>query len=126
VIIETIPLNSDLSVTLLDQTGHYFGGYFHVKLLAYCDVSLKPEHFENEAEYGDAVRAMGTTVRFERLLEKMAVPASEIESVRDQLTQAFRETTGAYLAVHDFASRFVRSEYQKRTSKSPRVRSIRA
>ena len=124
-IIETIELNSALRITLLDQTRHYFGGYFHVKVLAYCDIPLKQNYFENDAEFGDAVLKMGKSVRFERLLEKMAVPESGIESVRSQLMQAFHETTRVYLSTPDFAPRFVRSEYQKRLKKSSQIRSSR-
>ncbi|MFA7405791.1 MAG: hypothetical protein WC007_17510 [Pelobacteraceae bacterium] len=125
-IIETIILDSDLHVTLLDQTRHYFGGYFHVKVLAYCDIPLQPSYFEDEAEFSDAVAKMGTSIRFERVLEKMAVPESGIESVRGQLTQSFNHTTRAYLSVPDFAARFVRNEYQKCTKKNSQVRTYRA
>lgn len=125
-IIETVSLNSALSVTLLDQTLHYFGGYYHVKVLAYCDIPLELSYFENDVELDDAVAKMGTSVRFERILEKMAVPESGIESVRSQLTQAFHETTIAYLSVPDFAPRFVRSEYRKRANKPTQIRTSRA
>lgn len=125
-IIETITLDSALCITLLDQTRHYFGGYFHVKVLAYCDIPLKQSYFENRDEFSDAVGIMGTSVRFERVLEKMAVPESGIESVRSQLTLAFHETTRAYLSVPDFASRFIRSEYRKRVKKVSQIRSSRA
>lgn len=122
-IIETITLDSALSITLLDQTRHYFGGYYHVKVLAYCDIPLEQSYFENDAEFSAAVVKMGTSVRFERVLEKMAVPESGIETVRRQLTQAFHETTITYLSVPDFAPRFVRCEYQKRIKKTSQIRS---
>lgn len=125
-IIETIILDSAICITLLDQTRHYFGGYFHVKVLAYCDIPLEQSYFENAGEYSDAVKKMGASVRFERVLEKMAVPESGIESVRTLLTQAFHETTRAYLSTPDFPSRFVRSEYQKRGKIPPKIRSSRA
>ena len=121
-IIETIELDSDLCITLLDQTRHYFGGYFHVKVLAYCDVSVDPAYFDDDAERSDAAGKMGASVRFERILEKMAVPESGIESVRSQLIQAFHETTIDYLSAADFAPRFVRSEYLKRIKKSSPIR----
>lgn len=125
-IIETIMLDSALCITLLDQTRHYFGGYYHVKVLAYCDVPLELSYFNNDTELNDAIEKMGTSVRFERILEKMAVPESAIDSVRNQLTQAFHETTKAYLSVPDFAPRFVRSEYLKRAKKTSQIRSQRA
>ena len=119
-------LDSALCITLLDQTRHYFGGYYHVKVLAYCDVPLELSYFDTDAELHDAIEKMGTSVRFERILEKMAVPESAIDSVRNQLTQAFHETTKAYLSVPDFAPRFVRSEYLKRAKKTSQIRSPRA
>lgn len=125
-IIETITLDSGLCITLLDQTRHYFGGYFHVKVLVHCDIPLVQAYFENDAEYNAAVEKMGTSVRFERALEKMAVPESDIESVRSQLIQDFHETARAYLAVPDFAPRFVRSEYQKCIKKTSQILRSRA
>ncbi len=125
-ILETIPLDSAHSITLVDQTQHYFGGYYHVKVLAYCDISLLPGYFADETEFNDAVKKMGASVRFERILEKMAVPESGIESVRSQLTRAFHDTTKAYLSVPDFIPGFVRSEYRKRSKKSPQIRTQRA
>lgn len=125
-ILETITLGPALSITLLDQTRHYYGGYYHVKVLAYCDIPLDKSYFESDAEFSAAVAKMGTSVRFERVLEKMAVPEAGIESVRRQLTQAFHETTVAYLSVSDFAPRFVRSEYQKFVKKPSQIRSSRA
>ena len=125
-IIETIVLDTALNITLLDQTRHYFGGYYHVKVLAYCDIPLELSYFENSAEFSNAVEKMGTTVRFERVLEKMAVPESGIESVRSQLIQAFHETTRTYLSVPDFTLRFVQNEYQKLISKPSKIRNSRA
>lgn len=125
-IVETIALNSSLVITLLDQTVHYFGGYFHVKLLAFCDIRLDRSCFESDAEYNDAVAKMGPSLRFERVLEKMAVPEPGIESVRAQLIKAFHDTTLSYLSAPDFAHRFVRSEYLKRIKKTSQIQSSRA
>ena len=125
-IIETIPLGASLTITLQDQTSHYFGGYFHVKVLAFCDIPLEQRYFEDACEFSHAVEKMGSTVRFERILEKMAVPESEISSVRSQLTRDFRATATAYFSAAEFAPRFVRSEFQKCVKKTPQIRSPRA
>jgi hypothetical protein len=122
VIIETITLNSTLTVTLVDQTQHYFGGYYHVKVLAYCDIPLEKSYFADDAEFSHTVETMGVTVRFERVLEKMAVPESEISDVRNALTRCFHETTKKYVSMPDFAHRFVQTEYVKRTKKSAHIR----
>jgi hypothetical protein len=125
-IIETITIDSALHITLEDQTRHYFGGYFHVKVLAWCDIPLQQSYFENAAEYRCAVAKMGASVRFKRVLEKMAVPESGIEPVRSQLIKAFRETAEVYLSNADFAPGFVRSEYQKSVKTPSQIRNPRA
>jgi hypothetical protein len=114
------------SITLLDQTSHYFGGYFHVKLLVYSDIPLDRSYFDSDSEFSIALEKLGATVRFERVLEKMAVPKAEIESVRTQLLKDFDETAKGYLTNADFAPRFVRSEYQKCVKKTPHSRTSRA
>ncbi len=111
-------------MTLDDQTSHYFGGYFHVKVKAGCDISLLPAYFEHAAEFSAAVEMLGTSVRFEKVLEKMAVPEYELELVRSQLIESFTETTRAYLSSPDFAPRFVRNEYRT-CLKTSRMRSFR-
>ena len=126
VIIETIPLHGGLCLTLSDQTRHYFGGYYHVRVHVCCDVPLEQSSFSGEAEYLHALKTMGQQVRFERLLEKMAVPETDIAAVRSRLISNFRKTGIAYLAQPDFASRFVRNEFLKRTKSAPRTGIARA
>lgn len=125
-ILETITLESGLCITLLDQTRHYFGGYFHVLVLVSCDMALEQRYFENEAEFVLAVEKLGPSVRFTRILEKMAVPESEVDAVRSQLMQTFHETTKKYLATPDFAPRFIMNEYRKCAIKSPQSHRSRA
>lgn len=117
-IITTIDLNSGLCITLSDETRHYFGGYYHVKVLAYCNVPLDRLHFEDEAQYLDAADKLGESVRFERILEKMAVPEQDIPTVRNQLVDSFKDTAVSYLSAPDFDRRLVRNEYRICNSKS--------
>ena len=121
-----LTIGANLSLTLLDQTHHYFGGFYHVNLLVYCDIPLERGCFDTEAEFLLAIEKMGTTVRFERILEKMAVPEAELEAVRHQLVETFYQTASAYLSNPDFVPCFVRSEYQKYVKKSHRTRNPRA
>jgi len=123
---ETLTISANLSLTLLDQTRHYFGGFYHVSLLVYCDMPLERSCFDTEAEFLLAIEKIGRSVRFERVLEKMAVPEADLESVRHQLVETFYQTASAYLSNPGFVPRFVRSEYQKCVHKSPRMRTPRA
>ncbi len=114
---ETILLDGTHRVTLVDQTQHYYGGYFHVKVVAWCEVPVLAAYCDTSAEFEAVVAKIGPAVRFERILEKMAVPESEVAAVRSHLIETFRETTVRYLAAPDFAPRFVLGEYQKRLKK---------
>ncbi len=116
--IMTLNLDSGLIITLSDETRHYFGGYYHIKVLAHCNVPLVRDYFDDETQYLDACKKLGDYVRFERILEKMAVPEDEIISVRNQLVGAFTETATRYLSAPDFDRLLVRKEYRIRQGKS--------
>lgn len=119
-IISTIDLNRFITITLLDETRHYFGGYYHVKVLVYCDVPLVESFFDSKADFMDARSRLGETVRFERILEKMAVPEHEQLHVRGKLVDAFNDTALEYLSAPGFAGSFVRSSYRKSINKPAR------
>lgn len=113
-------------ITLLDQTSHYFGGYYHVRIIAYSDISVESSYFDTVTEFNDAFKKLGATVRFERVLQKMAVPEVEIESVRTQLSHDFYKNATKYILADDFASCFIRNEYRKQQNKARQSRSPRA
>lgn len=96
-----------------DDTSHYYGGYYHVRLLITADFPLCSSWFDSEPEYQDAVRRLGSTLCFKRTLEKMAVPSSEVEAVRTGLLESFETNVLNYLNRPDFPRRFVLSEYEK-------------
>lgn len=112
-IIRTCTLGDGLQAWLSDQTSHYFGGYYHVRILVSAVVPLSAGVFADEQEYQDAVQRLGTVVTFSRTLEKMAVPDSEIDAVRQQLLADFETNVLPYLVRDDFPGSFVRSEYRK-------------
>lgn len=112
-IIRTCTLGNGLQARLSDQTSHYFGGYYHVRILVRADIPVSVGTFTDAAEYQDAVRRLGSFVSFSRTLEKMAVPDSELDAVRQQLLAAFDTNVLPYLLREDFAGSFVLSEYRK-------------
>lgn len=124
--IEALTLDSGLRIALFDRTRHYFGGYYHVSVLVQSDITLERSYFDSEAEFLHAVEKMGRLTRFERILEKMAVPEADVAAVRDRLIRTFYETGRGYLASPDFAPRFVRSEYRKICSKTPQRHKARS
>lgn len=111
--IATCTICGGVEAVLTDLTSHYFGGYYHVRIQVLADVPVLPEAFAGQPEYEDALRRLGTPLRFHRVLEKMAVPEQMIEAVRADLTASFYANVLPYLEREDFITRFARSEYLK-------------
>ncbi|HIJ96744.1 MAG TPA: hypothetical protein HPP94_13610 [Desulfuromonadales bacterium] len=107
-----IELESGLRLTLCDESSHYFGGYFHVRITARCPVPLLRDYFESDSEFESARRLLGAEVCFIRSLEKMAVPESEVAAVRCQLIDDFNRTARRYLDLSAFAKGIVLKEFR--------------
>ena len=118
-IIKTCSLGSGIVATVSDHTRHYFGGYYHVRIQISADVPLSVGAFATEVEYQDALKRLGGSISFRRTLEKMAVPDSEIDGVRQHLVSSFDSHMLPYLARADFADSFVQSEYRKALKSRP-------
>jgi hypothetical protein len=118
-IIKTLVLGDGVTATVKDLTSHYFGGYYHVRIQVSADVHVTAASFAAVADFEDAVIRLGKSVSFCRILEKMAVPETEIDSVRQQLLAAFDTNVLPYLLREDFAPGFVRSEYNKKLKSVP-------
>jgi len=90
-----------------------------VRIEVSADIPLTAELFESGSQYEDAVARLGSVVTFSRILEKMAVPESEIESVRRDLVSAFDANVLPYLLRDSFIPGFVRSECHKKRKSVP-------
>ena len=117
-IIKESLLENGIRAVIYDQTRHYFGGYYHVSLLITADVSITASYFPTEAEYTDAISRMGESACFKHSLEKMAVPAEEVEKIRAGLLDSFETNALAYLSQPDFPRRFILKECRKKTKAS--------
>jgi hypothetical protein len=112
-IIREYDLGGGITATLRDETRHYFGGYYHVRIEVGADVPLSAPAFADPKEYRDALRLLGERICFRRVLEKMAVPEADIAAVRQGLLDAFDTNVLSYLSRPDFPERFMRSEYAR-------------
>lgn len=104
-------LADGVTAVVRDASRHYFGGYYHVRLHVTAEVALFPAWFGSVAEYEDAVARLGRSVRYNRTLEKMAVPLAEVDAVRSTLLDSFETNLRTYLFRPDFPRCFVLSEY---------------
>lgn len=104
-------LSGPLVAIVRDETNHYFGGYYHVRLMVRCDVPVEKTAFSSDAEFENGLACLGKTVLFERVLQKMAVPRQEFEDVKEALLQSFEVNVLPYLQRADFADGFTKSQY---------------
>ena len=125
-VLKSCVMGSGITATVTDITRHYFGGYYHVRIQVHADVPVSAVSFDAVGDYEDAVVRLGHSVPFSRILEKMAVPEVEIVPVRQQLLDAFDANVLPYLQRDDFASNFVRSEYQKKLKSVPHAAGYRS
>lgn len=112
-VVRVCNLADGVAAVVRDDTRHYFGGDFHVRLQVAVDVPLTLAWFQDAQEYEDAVKLLGRISRFSRTLEKMAVPQEEVEAVRLDLLNSFEANLLPYLSRPDFPCRFVLSEFRK-------------
>jgi len=112
-IIRTCTLGGGVRAVISDHTRHYFGGYYHVRILVSADVPVSAGAFARESEHQDALRRLGIFVSFSRTLERMAVPEGEIDAVRQHLLASFDTNELPYLVRAGFAGSFIQSEYRK-------------
>lgn len=118
--VTAIALKNGLCLKLQGSSRHYFGGYFHVTVTAWCDVPLEAGYFASEADYVTFLTRSGDCIRFEKKLEKMAVPEADIATIHRHLTATFTTTVLPYLNAPGFARNFVRREAEKLARQSLR------
>ncbi|KAB0669847.1 hypothetical protein F6V30_13720 [Oryzomonas sagensis] len=119
-IIREYDLGGGVTASLRDETRHYFGGYYHVRIEVSADIPLSASPFSGPTEYQAARLLLGERIRFRHVLEKMAVPEADIAAARQSLLEAFDTNVLPYLSRPDFPARFMRSEYDKRQKSSVR------
>lgn len=113
-------LGHGITAKLRDETRHYFGGYYQVRIEVSAHIPLSASPFSGPEEYQAARRLLGEQICFRRVLEKMAVPETDIAAARQGLLEAFDANVLPYLSRPDFPERFMRSEYDKCLKSSAR------
>lgn len=112
-----LELPNGLIFRFLDRTTHYYGGFFHVKVEVRCELPIRPEYFASAEQHDEAVAALGQTVMYTKLLERMGVAEPDIPAVSEQLMEQFIESSHAYLSSPTFPIGVVRTEMEKTKNK---------
>lgn len=87
-------LENGVRLAFEDTTNRYYGDYHRVKIEV--RIRLAENGYERAYDF--------------KALEKMAVPGAEVDAVRQQLLENFRQQLLPYLARPDFAQRFLATQ----------------
>lgn len=117
-LIREMTLKNGLTVRFANASKPYFGDYHHVKVVISCEVPLSAHYFADENEFGDACRLLGKSPVYQRTVEKMGVPSTEVVAVLERLIAAFAANSFPYLASPVFPHRFVHAELAQARKKS--------
>ncbi|HEU0265921.1 MAG TPA: hypothetical protein VFR01_09360 [Geobacterales bacterium] len=111
--IATDTLENGLTITYVDRSRPYFGGYYRVQVEITTSVQLEEWMFVDQETFHNACRLLGSSVTYRRLVEKMGVASTELARVRTEIVESFQENALGYLKSDDFPERFVQGEYAK-------------
>lgn len=109
-LVASYELPNGLRAGLLDQSRHYYGGYWQAVLEVRCQVPLSAGLSGESAEFAEASRLLGEVVPFVRRLEKMAVQQDLMEQARQELRERFERHLLPFLSSKKFPAAFIASE----------------
>jgi hypothetical protein len=112
-LIETIPLENGLTVEVRDLSRLIAADTIKVELLFGIEVPLNLGDWACPAHYETVRKIFGDALRFEYRAVRSFVRSAAIEAVSQELRDAFRRDSLAYLSRPDFPRRFAFSKYRE-------------
>lgn len=114
-------LENGMAVRFYDHTRRYFGDYFHVQLEVVCELPVCRENCPDEQIFEAAAALLGTSVTHHRTMERMGVPAEEVERTLAELVDKFNGNSLPYLASSAFPPKLLLAELDKAKRKTRRA-----
>ena len=110
-LIDTIPLANGLNMEIWDATRAIAADTVRVELIIRVEVEIKPDYFQDAAQYDACRGCLGDRVVFEHLKERSFVPMALGSTVLKELLAEFKQNSFEYIARPNFPARFVLSKY---------------
>ena len=114
-------LDNGLQILFVDQSNRYFGDYHRVciQITLVCALDQLPvANNEDEAFRKNAIASLGKVLKVVKRLERMGVPTAEVERVRQEMVEAFLESSSPYLNRPEYLRSLVDAELKKRRTHS--------
>ena len=120
-LIETVALDNQLTLKILDASRAVAADRWHILLIARVEVPLSQIDFENDTLMNpgmeDLEKIVGDRVVFEQRQERNFVDQAEKKTFLKHLSKSLITTITGYLSHPDFAARLALKEYHSRINK---------
>jgi len=117
-VVRELVLENGLTVRFGDLSRRYFGDYHQVRVEVTCEVPLAPELFDDRASYEAALKLLGASVNYRKLVEHQGVPSLAVTEQVAQVIQHFIDHSLSYFSTPAFPRRLAQSEVKRLTSRS--------
>ena len=114
-------LTNGLHLRFFDQSNRYFGDYHRLRIIVEIELNLGNELL-TDPELLAAKKRFGASLTTNRVLERMGVSGSRVESLRGELVASYQTEVQSYLSRPEVPQRLLRAELANKPSASTILR----
>jgi hypothetical protein len=112
-------LENGLAVNVYDCSRRYYGDFHLVRLEVICSVPVEAKHVEGRPDSDAVLRELGPVVEYRRILERMGVPGSGVDSAKEELWRDFLKTSLPYMSQENFPKKYILHQLGKKKGCRP-------
>jgi hypothetical protein len=115
-------LANGLHLCFYDQSNRYFGDYHRVRIVVAIELALSNELLDDPELLAAGRKRFGASLTTSKVLERMGVPSSRVESLRAELVASYQQEVQSYLSRPEVPLRLLRAELANKPSASTILR----
>ena len=115
-------LANGLHLRFYDQSNRYFGDYHRVRVVVAIELALNNELLDDPELLAAGRKRFGATLTTSKILERMGVPGSRVESLRAELVASYQTEVQSYLSRPEVPLRLLCAELAKTPAASTILR----
>ena len=113
--IKSASLDNGLEISFSDESNRYFGDYHHICVLV--TISFAVDSLADGDLRRQAAAVYGERIKVAKRLERMGVPSTDCEPVRNALVDDFMRHAAGYLSRSDYPRLLVAAELRMTRSR---------
>jgi hypothetical protein len=115
-------LTNGLYLRFFDQSNRYFGDYHRLRIVVEIELSLSNELLTDPEILTAAKKRFGAKLTTNKILERMGVPGSRVDTLRAELVASYQTEVQSYLSRPEVPQRLLRAELANKPSASTILR----